>query len=173
MPVITICHRTVTKERVFRWMFVQPSGCSVVYRQTCCSGVQFPILHARSHSSLLLSVWNIYRPFGKWGKRPTSSGPLPHGCLYHSLQVLYTSKITELSGCFQFNRFVDVLVLLQYITAEQVALLCQTTAATNCEAIKVNLISILGFVGKMAAKKEDTLDILKVPNPYELLLFMP
>ena len=40
--------------------------------------------------------------------------------------------------------------------------MCQSTATSACEAVKVNLISILGFVGKMAAKKDNTLDILTV-----------
>ena len=41
-------------------------------------------------------------------------------------------------------------------------MLCQFTAVTSCEAVKVKLLSILGFIGKMAAKKDNTLDVLKV-----------
>jgi len=41
-------------------------------------------------------------------------------------------------------------------------MLCQSTAVTSCEAVKVKLISILGFIGKMAAKKDNTLEVLKV-----------
>ena len=40
--------------------------------------------------------------------------------------------------------------------------LCRVTADTTCEAIKVKLISILGYIGKMAAKKDNTQEILKV-----------
>ena len=41
-------------------------------------------------------------------------------------------------------------------------MLCQVTPETSCEAVKVKLISILGYIGKMAARKDNTLDILKV-----------
>ncbi|KAK2556872.1 HEAT repeat-containing protein 3 [Acropora cervicornis] len=50
----------------------------------------------------------------------------------------------------------------QCITAEHVTTLCRVTADTTCEAIKVKLISILGYIGKMAAKKDNTQEILKV-----------
>ena len=40
--------------------------------------------------------------------------------------------------------------------------LCRVTAQTSCEAVKVKLISILGYIGKMAARKDNTLEILKV-----------
>lgn len=49
----------------------------------------------------------------------------------------------------------------QCITAEHVTTLCRVTADTTCEAIKVKLISILGYIGKMAAKKDNTQEILK------------
>lgn len=49
----------------------------------------------------------------------------------------------------------------QCITAEHVTTLCRVTAETTCEAIKVKLISILGYIGKMAAKKDNTQEILK------------
>lgn len=49
----------------------------------------------------------------------------------------------------------------QCITAEHVTMLCRFTSVTSCEAVKVKLISILGFIGKMAAKKDNTLDVLK------------
>ena len=41
-------------------------------------------------------------------------------------------------------------------------ILCRFTAETSCEAVKVKLISILGFIGKMAAKKDNALEVLKV-----------
>lgn len=41
-------------------------------------------------------------------------------------------------------------------------ILCRFTAEASCEAVKVKLISILGFIGKMAAKKDNVLEVLKV-----------
>lgn len=49
----------------------------------------------------------------------------------------------------------------QCITFEHVTTLCRVTADTTCDAIKVKLISILGYIGKMAAKRDNTLEILK------------
>lgn len=49
----------------------------------------------------------------------------------------------------------------QCITAEHVTTLCRITADTSCEAAKVKLLSILGFIGKMAAKRDNTLEVLK------------
>ena len=50
----------------------------------------------------------------------------------------------------------------QCITGEHVTILCQVTTETSCEAVKVKLVSILGFIGKMAAKKDNTLQVLTV-----------
>ena len=47
-------------------------------------------------------------------------------------------------------------------------MLCRFTAVTSCEAVKVKLISILGFIGKMAAKKDNTLEVLKVCYFFQL-----
>ncbi|KXJ13577.1 HEAT repeat-containing protein 3 [Exaiptasia diaphana] len=49
----------------------------------------------------------------------------------------------------------------QYITADQVTLLCQTASTTNCDAVKVKVLSILGYIGKMAASRDDSLEVLK------------
>lgn len=49
----------------------------------------------------------------------------------------------------------------QCITADHVTTLCRITADTSCEAAKVKLLSILGFIGKMAAKRDNTLEVLK------------
>lgn len=51
-------------------------------------------------------------------------------------------------------------------------MLCQFTAETLCEAVKVKLISILGFIGKMVAKKDNTLDVLKVTYFFSFTLFI-
>ncbi|KAM7444782.1 hypothetical protein ABFA07_006579 [Porites harrisoni] len=59
---------------------------------------------------------------------------------------------------------IDKLVSLQEpqcITAEHVTILCRVAVETSCEAVKVKLISILGFIGKMAARKDNRLEILK------------
>lgn len=61
-----------------------------------------------------------------------------------------------------------LIYFLQCITAEHVTTLCRVTADTTCEAIKVKLLSILGYIGKMAAKKDNTQEILKVLS----ILFM-
>lgn len=58
----------------------------------------------------------------------------------------------------------DKLVSLQEpqcITSEHVTTLCRVTSEASCEAIKVKLISILGYIGKMAARKDNTLGVLK------------
>lgn len=55
-----------------------------------------------------------------------------------------------------------MLVNFQYITADQVALLCQTATSTNCDAVKVKVLSILGYIGKMAASRDDSHEVLKV-----------
>jgi hypothetical protein len=52
--------------------------------------------------------------------------------------------------------------LLQCITTEHVSVLCQTAVSTSCDAVKVKMLSILGYIGKMAAAREDTLEVLKV-----------
>ena len=52
--------------------------------------------------------------------------------------------------------------LSQCITNEHVITLCRITADTSCEAAKVKLLSILGIIGKMAGKKDNTLEVLKV-----------
>lgn len=52
--------------------------------------------------------------------------------------------------------------LSQCITTEHVTTLCRITADTSCEAAKVKLLSILGIIGKMAGKKDNTLEVLKV-----------
>lgn len=52
--------------------------------------------------------------------------------------------------------------LSQCITTEHVTTLCRNTADTSCEAAKVKLLSILGIIGKMAGKKDNTLEVLKV-----------
>lgn len=49
----------------------------------------------------------------------------------------------------------------QCITTEHVTTLCRITADTSCEAAKVKLLSILGIIGKMAGKKDNTLEVLK------------
>lgn len=49
----------------------------------------------------------------------------------------------------------------QCITNEHVTTLCRITADTSCEAAKVKLLSILGIIGKMAGKKDNTLEVLK------------
>ncbi|XP_058944174.2 HEAT repeat-containing protein 3 [Pocillopora verrucosa] len=49
----------------------------------------------------------------------------------------------------------------QCITTEHVTTLCRITADTSCEAVKVKLLSILGIIGKMAGKKDNTLEVLK------------
>ena len=52
--------------------------------------------------------------------------------------------------------------LSQCITNEHVTTLCRITADTSCEAAKVKLLNILGIIGKMAGKKDNTLEVLKV-----------
>lgn len=49
----------------------------------------------------------------------------------------------------------------QCITTEHVTTMCRITADTSCEAAKVKLLSILGIIGKMAGKKDNTLEVLK------------
>ncbi|XP_031565135.1 HEAT repeat-containing protein 3-like [Actinia tenebrosa] len=49
----------------------------------------------------------------------------------------------------------------QCITAEHVTVLCQTAVNTPCDAVKVKLLSILGYIGKMAATRDDTVDVLQ------------
>lgn len=49
----------------------------------------------------------------------------------------------------------------QCITTEHVTTLCRITADTSCDAAKVKLLSILGIIGKMAGKKDNTLEVLK------------
>ncbi|KAK3755936.1 hypothetical protein QZH41_020472 [Actinostola sp. cb2023] len=49
----------------------------------------------------------------------------------------------------------------QFITADQVSLLSQTAMSTQCEAVRVKVLSILGYIGKMAAARDDTQELLK------------
>ncbi|XP_032225464.2 HEAT repeat-containing protein 3 isoform X2 [Nematostella vectensis] len=49
----------------------------------------------------------------------------------------------------------------QYVTTDQVSILCQCTTNASCEAIRVKLISTLGYIGKLAATRDDTGDVLK------------
>ncbi|KAK3707980.1 hypothetical protein QZH41_010746, partial [Actinostola sp. cb2023] len=49
----------------------------------------------------------------------------------------------------------------QFITADQVSLLSQTAMSTQCEAVRVKVLSILGYIGKMAATRDDTQELLK------------
>ena len=127
-----------------------PLDFAINFTNVCLESGIYRILYLYKFLSPFFYYYHYLTKIRGFTGTPDPLPPLPHPSVTHRLWYFYnwsTMLFSYLSQC---------------ITTEHVTTLCRITADTSCEAAKVKLLSILGIIGKMAGKKDNTLEVLKV-----------